>query len=323
MYSLRCRTSSRLIRTEALSVELLEGENGYEGYRDFESESNGAIAPELSANLERIVHVRAESLSIPNLGGPMTLSEMDAALHDHVDSVVDQALRLSDHSLLKERLEALKDFSSRICCPSCRNGVSPPNGPAEICRLCNRVLVSESYCIHYFSEQFGLARGITSDYYRKVGIDVDPLRISFATDWVDSRYRIEGIRPDIHAFPKVSLTNASVTYVDICLTGCLQIEGAFPDDARDFARMFIESTQAWSKLLGKRSREPPQAFCIRACSFCDRWLARKASTRILLENPACAWTLVLTRRSSGSMSISPSYQAPHLFAEATNSFQFA
>ena len=37
------------------------------------------------------------------------------------------------------------------------------------------------------------------------------------------------------------------SYVDICLTGCLQIEGAFPDDARDFSRAFIESTQAWSQ----------------------------------------------------------------------------
>jgi hypothetical protein len=36
------------------------------------------------------------------------------------------------------------------------------------------------------------------------------------------------------------------SYVDICLTGCLQIEKGFPD-AAGFAREFIETTQEWSK----------------------------------------------------------------------------
>ena len=36
------------------------------------------------------------------------------------------------------------------------------------------------------------------------------------------------------------------SYVDICLTGCLQIEQGFPESG-DFAREFIESTQEWSK----------------------------------------------------------------------------
>lgn len=36
------------------------------------------------------------------------------------------------------------------------------------------------------------------------------------------------------------------SYVDICLTGCLQIEQGFPDIA-DFAGEFIKSTQEWSK----------------------------------------------------------------------------
>jgi len=36
------------------------------------------------------------------------------------------------------------------------------------------------------------------------------------------------------------------SYVDICLTGCLQIEQSFPE-AGAFAGEFIESTQAWSK----------------------------------------------------------------------------
>jgi cation transport regulator ChaC len=36
------------------------------------------------------------------------------------------------------------------------------------------------------------------------------------------------------------------SYVDICLTGCLQIEKGFPG-VGEFAREFIESTQEWSK----------------------------------------------------------------------------
>ena len=36
------------------------------------------------------------------------------------------------------------------------------------------------------------------------------------------------------------------SYVDICLTGCLQIEQGFPD-AKNFAVEFIKSTQEWSK----------------------------------------------------------------------------
>ena len=36
------------------------------------------------------------------------------------------------------------------------------------------------------------------------------------------------------------------SYVDICLTGCLQIEQGFPD-AEGFAVEFITSTQEWSK----------------------------------------------------------------------------
>jgi hypothetical protein len=50
------------------------------------------------------------------------------------------------------------------------------------------------------------------------------------------------------------------SYVDICLTGCLQIQGAFPDDAGDFARMFIESTQAWSSYWENDRVNPRRPF---------------------------------------------------------------
>jgi hypothetical protein len=50
------------------------------------------------------------------------------------------------------------------------------------------------------------------------------------------------------------------SYVDICLTGCLQIEGAFPNDAGGFARKFIESTQAWSNYWENDRVNPRRPF---------------------------------------------------------------
>ncbi|HUK19287.1 MAG TPA: gamma-glutamylcyclotransferase family protein [Bryobacteraceae bacterium] len=49
------------------------------------------------------------------------------------------------------------------------------------------------------------------------------------------------------------------SYVDICLTGCLQIQQGFPD-AGDFAREFIESTQAWSKYWENDRVHPRRPF---------------------------------------------------------------
>lgn len=46
------------------------------------------------------------------------------------------------------------------------------------------------------------------------------------------------------------------SYVDICLTGCLQIDQGFPD-AGDFASEFITSTQKWSK-YGENDRVHPR-----------------------------------------------------------------
>ena len=50
------------------------------------------------------------------------------------------------------------------------------------------------------------------------------------------------------------------SYVDICLSGCLQIEQAFPDDAQDFARSFIQSTQEWSKYWENDRPAPRRPF---------------------------------------------------------------
>jgi gamma-glutamylcyclotransferase (GGCT)/AIG2-like uncharacterized protein YtfP len=49
------------------------------------------------------------------------------------------------------------------------------------------------------------------------------------------------------------------SYVDICLTGCLQIEEGFPD-AGDFAREFIVSTQEWSKYWENDRVNPRRPF---------------------------------------------------------------
>lgn len=49
------------------------------------------------------------------------------------------------------------------------------------------------------------------------------------------------------------------SYVDICLTGCLQIEAAFPD-VGDFAGEFIDSTQEWSKYWENDRVNPRRPF---------------------------------------------------------------
>lgn len=49
------------------------------------------------------------------------------------------------------------------------------------------------------------------------------------------------------------------SYVDICLTGCLQIEQGFPD-AGDFASEFITSTQKWSKYWENDRVNPRRPF---------------------------------------------------------------
>ena len=49
------------------------------------------------------------------------------------------------------------------------------------------------------------------------------------------------------------------SYVDICLTGCLQIEQGFPD-AGDFAGEFIKSTQEWSKYWENDRVHPRRPF---------------------------------------------------------------
>lgn len=48
------------------------------------------------------------------------------------------------------------------------------------------------------------------------------------------------------------------SYVDICLTGCLQIEQGFPG-VGDFATEFIESTQEWPKYC-ENDRVTPRRF---------------------------------------------------------------
>ena len=62
------------------------------------------------------------------------------------------------------------------------------------------------------------------------------------------------------------------SYVDICLTGCLQIEMGFPD-AGDFAAEFITSTQKWSKYWENDRVHPRRApFTVPAASKIDKLL---------------------------------------------------
>jgi hypothetical protein len=54
------------------------------------------------------------------------------------------------------------------------------------------------------------------------------------------------------AFPLVQ------SYVDICLTGCLQIQQGFPGFA-DFAKEFLESTYGWSEYWENDRQYPRRA----------------------------------------------------------------
>ncbi|MBV9499278.1 MAG: gamma-glutamylcyclotransferase [Acidobacteriaceae bacterium] len=63
------------------------------------------------------------------------------------------------------------------------------------------------------------------------------------------------------------------SYVDICLTGCLQIEKGFPD-AAGFAAEFIETTQEWSKYWENDRIQPRRApFTVPAAPQIDKLLA--------------------------------------------------
>jgi hypothetical protein len=62
------------------------------------------------------------------------------------------------------------------------------------------------------------------------------------------------------------------SYVDICLTGCLQIEKGFPD-AVGFAGDFIQTTQEWSKYWENDRVQPRRApFTVPAASKIDKLL---------------------------------------------------
>jgi gamma-glutamylcyclotransferase (GGCT)/AIG2-like uncharacterized protein YtfP len=64
------------------------------------------------------------------------------------------------------------------------------------------------------------------------------------------------------------------SYVDICLTGCFQIEQGFPD-AKGFAREFIESTQEWSIYWENDRMYPRRApFSVPAASKIDALLQK-------------------------------------------------
>jgi gamma-glutamylcyclotransferase (GGCT)/AIG2-like uncharacterized protein YtfP len=73
----------------------------------------------------------------------------------------------------------------------------------------------------------------------------------YVNDFKNDKERQESLpTPD---FPIVQ------SYVDLCLTGCLQIEQGFPD-AGDFAGEFIKFTQEWSKYWENDRVNPRRPF---------------------------------------------------------------
>ena len=62
------------------------------------------------------------------------------------------------------------------------------------------------------------------------------------------------------------------SYIDICLTGCLQIEKGFPD-AVDFAGEFLQTTREWSKYWENDRVQPRRApFTVPAAAKIDKLL---------------------------------------------------
>jgi len=67
------------------------------------------------------------------------------------------------------------------------------------------------------------------------------------------------------------------SYVDICLTGCLQIQQGFPE-AGNFAAEFIQSTQEWSKYWENDRANPRRPFAIPMAQDIDVLLQKHLPT---------------------------------------------
>ncbi|MGO9271377.1 MAG: gamma-glutamylcyclotransferase family protein [Terriglobia bacterium] len=88
------------------------------------------------------------------------------------------------------------------------------------------------------------------------------------------------------------------SYVDICLTGCLQIEQGFPD-AGDFAREFIESTREWSKYWENDRAYPRRApFAVPLAKDIDE-LLQKHLPKLFAEIQLAPGRWELTRTAVG------------------------
>ena len=89
----------------------------------------------------------------------------------------------------------------------------------------------------------------------------------YVNDFKNDKQRLESLPSP--QFPLVQ------SYIDICLTGCLQIEQGFPDDAKGFADEFITSTQEWSKYWENDRVHPRRApFTVPAAAKIDKLLQK-------------------------------------------------
>ncbi len=79
-----------------------------------------------------------------------------------------------------------------------------------------------------------------------------------------------------HQFPMVQ------SYVDICINGCLEVEGRYPT-AAGFTNHFIETTDAWSRFWVNDRIYPRRPFIYRpTASQIDQALRRAAPTKELV-----------------------------------------
>ena len=89
----------------------------------------------------------------------------------------------------------------------------------------------------------------------------------YVNDFKNEKQRLDSLPTP--QFPLVQ------SYIDICLTGCLQIEQGFPEDAKGFADEFITSTQEWSKYWENDRAYPRRApFTVPSAQDIDKLLQK-------------------------------------------------
>ncbi len=178
--------------------------------RDFEVSSHGVVSEDMSATLDTLVQSKVESLLTRTQPVKPSIPQMGAVLEKEIDRIAKEIRVLNHGAFIRKCLDMLKSASQGICCERCQTLIEHPSSNGQPCQHCHRVPAADRYCIGFFSESFGQARDIALKSYGDAGIHVNPALTTFDTGWVHESYQPEGMPENIHAFPSVDCSNASV-----------------------------------------------------------------------------------------------------------------